>query len=420
MNDNSLPPYRIDTCIPERREPGLMVFNVRPGGKDKGRNKVGWIIGVNAEGEFPLNLQFDTAAQDSCAHPNGNLILSLTAAGQIKEVSHSGRVIREWHIVGKWLDKKPPANSIAIDVPLTHHRVNVLPNGNFLLLSAEMQTFSNWPVNDTDPHAPRGSAEVIGDIVLEVTPTGDIINKWHLFDMIDPYRLCYGSCSDYWHKLGFPNSNDWCHTNAIFYDKRDDTIMLSLRTQDCILKFTRSTGALKWILGDPGNWQSPWSEKLLKPVGDLEWQYHQHDCSITPAGTILCFDNGNHRALPFSQKLPAEENYSRVVEYVVDEKAMTVKQLWSFGDGNGKGEGLYGCYQGGAYRLPKTGNTFMNFGGVCTVNGVPTNDNRGDMCQARLLEVTPDKEIVFDMWIDGSNEEPPLPLSSFRAEHFSL
>ena len=83
---------------------------------------------------------------------------------------------------------------------------------------------------------------------------------------------------------------------------------------------------------------------------------------MTPTGTILCFDNGNHRALPFAEPLAGEENYSRVVEFKVDEQAKTVEQVWSFGDGDGPGEGLYGCYQGGAYRLPKTGNTFMNFG----------------------------------------------------------
>ncbi len=420
MNNGNLPPHHVDVCIPARREPGMMVFNVRPGGPDLGRNTVGWIIGVDQDGNFPLNMKFDTAAQDSCALPNGNLMFSLTGAGLIKEVLRSGQVVRQWHIAGKWQDKEPPPNSVEIDVPLTHHRVNRFPNGNLLLLSAEMRELPDWPQNDTDPDAPRGMANVVGDVVLEVTPKGDIINKWHLLDMLDPYRLCYGSCSGYWRKLGFDDSNDWCHTNAVFYDARDDTIMLSLRTQDCILKFHRSTGEIKWILGDPGNWRAPWSHFLLKPVGDVEWQYHQHDCSVTPTGTILCFDNGNHRALPFAEPLAGEENYSRVVEFKVDEQAKTVEQVWSFGDGDGPGEGLYGCYQGGAYRLPKTGNTFMNFGGVCTIDGVPTNDNRGGMCRARLLEVTPDNEIVFDMWIDGSDEDPPMPLSSFRSEYVPI
>jgi hypothetical protein len=146
----------------------------------------------------------------------------------------------------------------------------------------------------------------------------------------------------------------------------------------------------------------------------LAWQYHQHDCSVTPAGTILCFDNGNHRASPFEPRMPDESSYSRIVEFAVDETAMTVRQVWSYGEA--AGERLYSCYQGGAYRLPQTGNTFMTYGGICSIDGVPTSDNRKGFCRARLLEVTPEKEIVFDMWIDGSGENPALSLSSFRAE----
>jgi hypothetical protein len=54
--------------------------------------------------------------------------------------------------------------------------------------------------------------------------------------------------------------------------------------------------------------------------------------------------------------------------------------------------------------------------GDTTIDGVPTSDNRKGFCRARLMEVTPEKEIVFDMWIDGSGENPALSLSSFRAE----
>jgi arylsulfate sulfotransferase len=200
----------------------------------------------------------------------------------------------------------------------------------------------------------------------------------------------------------------------VTYDASDDSIIVSLRTQDCIVKFDHVTGELKWILGDHGNWRSPWSDKLLKPEGQLAWQYHQHDCSVTPAGTILCFDNGNFRATPFATKMPAEESYSRIVEFAVDEAAMAVRQVWSYGAGSG--ERLYGCYQGGAYRLPRTGNTFMTYGGVCTIDGVPTSNNHEGFCRARLMEVTPEKEIVFDMWIDASDEDDPVPLSAFRSE----
>ncbi|NQV55670.1 MAG: aryl-sulfate sulfotransferase [Rhodospirillales bacterium] len=416
MNDGSLPPHRIETCIPERREPGMMVFNVRPGGAAEFTESSGWIIGVDQAGEVALNLKFDAPCQDTRALANGNILFSLTGAGLIKEITRTGEPVREWHVAGKWAGKSPPPASIEIDAPLTHHSINVFPNGNLLLLSAEVRVLPDWPVKDDDPDAALATANVVGDVALEVSPDGQIVNRWAMLDLLDPNRLSYGSCSNYWVPRGFADSNDWCHANAATYDAKDDSIIVSLRTQDCLVKFDRVSGELKWILGDPGNWRAPWADKLLKPDGMVQWQYHQHDVSVTKEGTILCFDNGNFRATPFGEKMPAEDSYSRAVEFAVDEAAMTVRQVWSYGDGESEGERLFACYQGGAFRLPKTSNTFLDYGGICTIDGVPTGNNQEGFTRARLIEVTPDKEIVFDMWIDASAEAKPVPLSSFRAE----
>ncbi|MEE2760197.1 MAG: aryl-sulfate sulfotransferase [Pseudomonadota bacterium] len=414
---NTTPPHRIETCIPELREPGMMVFNIRPGGiaeNQAGAN--GWFVGVSRDGEIKLNLNFDAPSQDVRRLKNGNLLVSLTSAGRILEVTRDGEVVRQWHVAGKWLDKRPPEDSTEIDLPLTHHTINLFPNGNLMLLSAEMRQFDNWPANDSDADAERITANVIGDIILEVMPNGTIVRKWKMLDILDPYRLSYGSCSGYWKLRGFENSNDWCHTNSVTYDDRDNCLIASLRTQDCLVKFSATTGEIKWILGDPGNWKAPWADKLLEPVGKVEWQYHQHDVSVTPSGTILCFDNGNYRALPFASKMPDEVSYSRGVEFAVDEEAMTVQQVWSYGSADG--DNTFACYQGGAYRLPQTGNTFLTYGGVCTKEGVPTSNNADAFARARLVEITPDGKVVFDLWIDSDENDGGAPLSSFRAEHF--
>ena len=112
--------------------------------------------------------------------------------------------------------------------------------------------------------------------------------------------------------------------------------------------------------------------------------------------------------------MSATKNYSRIVEFQVDEDDRKVKQLWSYGDA--QEDRIYACYQGGALRLPQTGNSFMTYGGICTKEGVPSDDN-SNFGRSRLIELTPEKEIVFEIWIDSSREVPPLPLSSFRAEH---
>ena len=414
---SSIPPHRIETCIPEKREPGMMVFNVRPGGiaeQQAGAN--GWFVGVDREGAIKLSLDFNAPSQDVRRLKNGNLLISLTASGLIMEVTTKGEVVRQWHVAGKWLDKAPPAGSTKIDLPLTHHTINLFPNGNLMLLSAEMRQFENWPANDTQADAERVTANVVGDLILEVASDGTIVRNWQMLDILDPYRLSYGSCSGYWKARGFDDSNDWCHTNSLIYDDRDDCLIASLRTQDCLVKFSATTSEVKWILGDPGNWKAPWADKLLKPVGHVQWQYHQHDVSITPTGNILCFDNGNFRSLPFAEKMSDEACYSRGVEFAVDEQAMTVSQVWSYG--SAEGDNTFACYQGGAYRLPATGNTFLTYGGVCTKDGVPTSDMLSAFARARLVEVTEAGDIVFDMWIDSGEAEGGLPLSSIRAEHF--
>lgn len=391
----------------------MIVFNVRPGGGGSGDKEVGWIIAVTQLGEIAFSLKLDAPTQDVRLHPNGNILFSQTGIGLITEIDLSGRPLRQWRAIGKWKDKAPPHGSIPIDAPFITHTINVFPNGNLLLLSAEARDYENWPGSDTNPNAATQTATLVGDVILEVTPEGKIEHSWRMLDILDPYRICYGSTRNYWDRHGFTNSNDWCHANSVAYDPRDDTILVSLRTQDCLVKFNHGTGDLRWILGTHANWRSPWSEKLLQPLGDLEWSYHQHDASITPSGTILCFDNGNHRATPFERSKPPEANYSRIVDFEVDEAARTVRQIWSYGEP--PAEPLFGRFQGGALRLPQTGNTFATFGGLCTSNGIPVDEEITGFCRAQLLELTPDKQIVFDLRVDGSATDESL--SVFRAEH---
>ena len=130
----------------------------------------------------------------------------------------------------------------------------------------------------------RERAKVVGDVVMEVRPDGSKANEWRMLDLLDPYRITYGSRANYWEVRGYPGTFDWCHANGTCYDPRDDSILVSLRTQDCIIKFDRRSGASRWILGAHGNWRKPWADKLLKPDDSVAWQFHQHDCSVTPAG----------------------------------------------------------------------------------------------------------------------------------------
>jgi hypothetical protein len=408
-----LPPIRIAHCDPARREPGMMLFNVRGDSRLAGnQSHQGWLLGIDRVGDISCIHESDLPVQGVRRLPNGNLLVTIVD-GLVLEMTMAGAIVRQWYATGRYRDRAPPRNGIPVEAETFHHGVNLAPDGNLLLLSMEIREFDDWPGSVTDPNAPRERAKLIGDIVMEVRPDGSKANEWRLLDMLDPYRVTYGSRAAYWVQRGYPGTNDWCHANGTAYDARDDSILVSLRTQDCIIKFGRRTGVLRWILGAQGNWKAPWSDKLLTPVGPLSWNFHQHDCSITPFGTILCFDNGNHRALPFAPAVPPEENFSRAVEFAVDDATGTVRQVWSYGDADG--ERLFAGFQGGAFRMPKTDNTFITYGGICSVDGKPANEPNGADIRARLIEVTPEKEIVLDVLIGGGPDDPKA-LSIFRSE----
>ena len=149
-----------------------------------------------------------------------------------------------------------------------------------------------------------------------------------LFDIIDPNRIGYYSVVS-GEGGATPGGNlDWSHSNGLYYDSTDHSYLISIRHQDAIAKIGLEDGDLRWIIGDHHGWGDKWKKFLLSPDGYIDWQYHQHDPSITKAGTILCFDNGNCRAVPFNDRMQAKDSYSRVVEYSVDKERNTVGEVW--------------------------------------------------------------------------------------------
>lgn len=409
-----LPPTRIAVCRPDRREPGTIYFNVRQMPSRKGAPARGWLLALGQSGAVGCVYAGERAVQGIKATPAGTLLVSIID-GLILEMTVAGKVVRSWHATGRYRDRAPPAGSIAVAAETFHHGVNQLPDGNLLLLGMEVRSYPDWPGSTTHASAPRETARLVGDVIMEVQPDGAITREHRLLDILDPYRITYGSRAAYWAHRGYAGTFDWCHANGTWHDRRDDSILVSLRTQDCIVKLDRKSGALRWILGTHGNWRAPWSDMLLRPVGPVAWQFHQHDCSVTPAGGILCFDNGNNRAVPFDPPRPHTANASRAVEYAIDEAQLTVEQVWSFGDE--PPHRVFAGFQGGARRLPRTGNTVVTFGGICARAGVPIEDPDSDTeCRARLIEVTPAGEVVLDLAIGGESGDPKA-LSVFKAEH---
>lgn len=276
---------------------------------------------------------------------------------------------------------------------LTHDMFPTADN-TYLSITIQQATLQNFPVSDTDPNVQRKTAMVEDNPIVEFDLKGNLLHEWPLVDMLDTARIGYNSLD--LRDLG----HDWVHGNAVIYDPRDDSIITSLRHQDALVKFSRSTGELKWILGPHANWSEEFQPFLLTPVGEpFEWEYHQHAPDITPSGTILVFDNGNFRASPFdgNPKIPNKKNYSRAVEYAVDEQKMQIRQVWEYGENIEKR--LYAGHIGDANWMKKTGNVLITFGGTSFTGGVRNADLGLGNVSTRIIEVTHDTPArkVFDI-----------------------
>ena len=134
-------------------------------------------------------------------------------------------------------------------------------------------------------------------------------------------------------------------------------MIVSLRHQDALVKVDRASGGIRWILGEPTGW-GPLADRVLKPLNLARWPYHGHNPRMTPEGTIVFFDNGTWGARPPKPPVPPERNFSRGVEYRVDEEKMTVEEVWA-SDTRFSPSSRHSPDMGDAHKLPQTGNMMV-------------------------------------------------------------
>jgi uncharacterized protein YndB with AHSA1/START domain len=229
---------------------------------------------------------------------------------------------------------------------LWHHDAQRLPNGNTILLAHE-------PVNNPAVYA--GGPMEKNTKIIEVTPEKRIVWEWYTDRHVEELTRLVG--------VPFPQPKpDWTHSNSVqvLPDTpagqsdarfRAGNVLISHRTISTIAIVDRDTEEVVWAYG-PGN---------------LDFQHH---AIMIESGHILVFDNRTHG------------EYSRVVEL----DPTTDEIVWEFKDDPPRD--MHATFLSGQQRLPN-GNTFICAGG--------TKDGR-------LLEVTPDHEVVWDFRNDRARE----------------
>ena len=207
-----------------------------------------------------------------------------------------------------------------------NHELLILPNGHALLLGLDPRIIN---MNQIVPGGNPG-ALVTGVVMQELDKSRNVVFQWRSFDYIP--------VTDATHEDLTASRIDYIHSNAIDVDT-DGNLLLSSRHTDEITKINRETGAIIWRWGGKNN--------QFTFVNDPIGFSHQHSIRRTPTGTLIMFDDGNFHSPQFS----------RAVEYTMDEQAKTVTQVWEFKHD----PSMYAFAMGSVQRLPN-GNTLIGWG----------------------------------------------------------
>jgi hypothetical protein len=203
---------------------------------------------------------------------------------------------------------------------LSHHDIEVLPNGNVLLISWETKTATDAINQGRNPDTIIGDEFMPGHII-EVhqtgLETGEIVWEWHAWDHLiqdyDESKQNYGAIAQHPELIninygGDAVKSDWLHTNSIDYNENFDQILLSVRNFNEIWVIDHSTtteeaaGHTGGNSGKGGDLLYRWGNPDAYDTGTQADQklFGQHDASwieddYPGAGNILVFNNGETR-----------------------------------------------------------------------------------------------------------------------------
>lgn len=374
--------------VPSQMEPGYTLFTVQ-----NRANNNGYIVIVDASGNvvwYRRVLQSTDIDVQQLA--DGNLFIhEQSPAGRFVELNLLGQIVQTW--------------APAAGYPINSHAAVLTSRGTILYISDVSENVPNFPTllptQSTTTNPPLATVKIDDNPIVEVSTNGTLVNAWSPINQIDPTRVTYLTGD-----FPSPYGMDCEHANAVVDDTNDDSIIVSLRDENAIYKFSRATGNLIWILAphDSGvapdaAWPTSFQKYLLTPVGSsFGWSYGQHAPMLTPQGTLIDFDDGPDRASPFEPILADQNNYSRAVEYNINQTNMTISQVWdSYDQGNAPGDRIYSYIMGNADWLPQQRNVLTTYAWVNYTNGVSVDANGATM--ARIVEYTHDPvpQVVFDL-----------------------
>jgi hypothetical protein len=300
------------------------------------------------------------------------------AGGRVREIAPDGSVV--WEFV------------LSDGTGRLHHDVEILPDGNILMITWEAKSAAEAIAAGRDPELLL-DGELWPDRIIEVEPVrpsgGRIVWEWRVWDHLvqdhDPTKRNYGDVSAHPERidLNFVSGGgpaDWNHTNSVAYSPELDQIVLSVHEFSEIWIIDHSTTTQE-AAGRGGDLLFRWGNPQAYRAGAEGGQilYGQHDAQwiagqLPGAGNLLLFNNGFNRPGKTWSSVVEIEPPIADGEYALGAGAACEPRLpfWRYASAD-----IYSPNISGAQRLPN-GNTLICSG-----------------ASGRLTEVTPDGNAVW-------------------------
>ncbi len=353
---------------------------------DAGNNRVYLIEKENGEVLFEWDLPTGIG-NDAELLSDGNLLVALTVenpaysfggfGGRMAIISPKGQILWDY--------------TYSDEINLSHHDIEMLPNGNVLFLAWEKVDGSYLKRMGY-----TGSYEkIFVEKVLEINPDSNtIVWEWNVKDHFiqdqNPELEKFGQISDNPGKVDINYEDalkhgsydgDIFHANALEYDEKKDLIFLSVNFFSEVWVIDHSTTTEEAASASGGNFNRGGdlvyrfgNPEAFKTAGDRTL-FHNHNPNIIPGeNNLLIYSNGllgiNDQSIVYEFSLPEEYD-------LIPDNYSGPKINWSF-----SAPDLFSAKVSGAYRL-ENGNTLITQGTF------------------GFWEVTKDGEVVWKYKVDG-------------------
>jgi hypothetical protein len=253
------------------------------------------------------------------------------------------------------VDTYQAGNGYSTDV----HDLQWIEGNHVLLLIYDTQ------VMDMRAYGGLEKANVIGLVVQELDSRKNVVFEWKSWNHIN-LTESYADLTQTW--------VDYVHGNAVELDT-DGNLMVSARHLDQVFKIDRNTGNVLWRWGGKSN-----QFEFISDLPDADATqpfFRQHDIRRLVNGNVTLFDN----------RSDLSPQYSRALEYELDEINKKAKLVWEYHDP----QNTYGRFMGNVQRLPN-GNTLVGYG-----------SGPGQGVFSNVIEVKPDGTKAFALSLPAGN-----------------